>query len=276
MKYVLVIYFLCLQIMVGQQSQENSINNSKTLEGFYDLSQMEMPTKLYLLDNNLFHYYAIFGSVDLEVYGTYSIEGNEIKLQPNKELVQPYILYARHNNQLKDSISINYISPEHHREKVFFKVDQEWVTNPEVTGSFEEVSIKFKSKTIKDIKVNLTASQLRETPAFNTVELYSGEVSEGYNEFIMDNNRFYYMRKRLAKTPLVLEGDIIISDGKKRLQEPLHESDKEAITKYITKGGIFPDTTINRGNEFYKIDLKKEDSKPLLHLLKNGEIKEEY
>lgn len=276
MKYVLVIYFLCLQIMVGQQSQENSTNNSKTLEGFYDLSEMEMPTKLYLLDNNLFHYYSIFGSVDLEVYGTYRIEGNELKLQPNKELVQPYILYARHNDQLKDSISINYISPEHHREKMFFKVDQEWVTNPEVTGSFEEVLIKFKSKTLKNIKVNLTASQLRETPVFNTVELYFGEVSEGDNEFIMDNNRFYYMRKRLAKTPLLLEGDTIISGGEKRIREPLHESDKEAITKYITKGGIFSDTTINRGNEFYKIHLKKEDSKPLLHVLKNEKIKEEY
>ncbi|MEP2240318.1 MAG: hypothetical protein ABJI22_18265 [Maribacter sp.] len=274
MKYILVFYFFSLQVMFGQQPKGNEYNNV-SLEGFYDLSEMEMPTKLYLLDNNLFHYYSIYGSVDLELYGTYSINNNELQLHPSKELVQPYILYARHNEQLKDTISINYISPEHHREKMFFKIDEKWITSLKSAGSFKEVSIKFKSKTIKDIKVNLTASQLREKPVFNTVELYIGEVTESDNEFIMDNNRFYYMRKRLAKTPLLLEGNTIISGGEKRTQEPLHKSDKEAITKYITKGGIFPDTTINRGNEFYKIDLKKEDSKPLLHLLENGEVKEE-
>ena len=275
MKYILAIYFLSLSVMVAQQPQINSVKNSKTLEGFYDLSEMEMPTKLYLLDNNLFHYYAIFGSVDLEVYGTYSISGKELKLEPSKELVQPYVLYARHNDQLKDTISFNYISPEHHREKVFFKVDEEWVTNPESTGSFDEVSLKYNIATVKNIKVNLTASQIRETPTYNTVELYSGAVAKGYNEFLMDNNRFYYMRQRLAKEPLVVEGDKIISGGKERIREPLHESDKKAITRYIATGGFFRDTTINRDKEFHKIDLIKEDAKPLLHILKNGKIKEE-
>ncbi|MDO6470676.1 hypothetical protein [Maribacter sp. 1_MG-2023] len=275
MNYVLVIYFLSLQIMAGQQLQEKATNNNKTLEGFYDLSEMEMPTKLYLLDNNLFHYYAIFGSVDLEVYGTYSINGNELKLMPSKELVQPYVIYARHNDQLKDTISFNYISPEHHREKVFFKVDEEWVTNPQSTGSFDEILLKYNIATVKNIKVNLTASQIRETPTYNTVELYSGPVTKGYNEFLMDNNRFYYMRQRLAKEPLVVEGDKIISEGKERIREPLHESDKKAITRYISTGGFFRDTTINRDKEFYKIDLIKENAKPLLHILKNGKIKEE-
>ena len=275
MKYIIAIYFLRLSVMVAQQPQTNSENNNKTLEGFYDLSEMEMPTKLYLLDNNLFHYYAIFGSVDLEVYGTYSINGKELKLQPNKELVQPYVLYARRNDQLKDTISFNYISPEHHREKVFFKVDEEWVTNPQSTGSFDEVSLKYNIATVKNIKVNLTASQIRETPTYNTVELYSGPVTKEYNEFLMDNNRFYYMRQRLAKEPFVVEGDKIISRGKDRIREPLHESDKKAITKYIATGGFFRDTTINRDKEFYKIDLIKEDAKPLLHILKNGKIKEE-
>ncbi|WP_324028188.1 hypothetical protein QSV08_09735 [Maribacter sp. BPC-D8] len=275
MKYILAIYFLSLSIMVAQQPQTNSENNSKTLEGFYDLSEMEMPTKLYLLDNNLFHYYAIFGSVDLEIYGSYAIENNELHLQPTKELLQPYILFARHNNQLKDSISINYFSPEHYREKIFFKLDEKWVTNPENKGSLEEVLLKYNIGTVQNITVNLTASQIRETPVFNTVEMYSGEVSEGYNDFIMHYNRYYNMRKRMAKTPLLIDGNSIISGGEKRIQEPLHESDKEAIINYISKGGMFSDTTISRDNEFYKIVLKKEDAKPLLHLLKNGKITEE-
>ena len=57
----LIIFLLFLNIHLSYGQQVEVKNSITSIEGFYNLSGFETSKKLYLLNNNLFHYYAIFG-----------------------------------------------------------------------------------------------------------------------------------------------------------------------------------------------------------------------
>jgi len=273
MKNLITFCFLCLAVSCAEQVTVKEIT---FLEGVYDLSEKEVPTKLALLDNNLFHYYTSQDSLDVDVYGDYSIKDNEVRLHPQRELLQPYILYAGNNEKLKDSIVFDYTSSKKSREKLFFKVDDEWVTNPVHTDSLEDVFLKHKKNDVKKIVVNLMTRQQGETSDFNTLEMYSGVIPDGFNIFLLSYNYLYDVRKLIAQQRFKLKGTSIVFNEKEIIQEPLSEKDKGILTQLINEGGgMFSDITELLKYDFQKIALYKEDSKVTLSLLRNGEVQEE-
>ncbi|WP_282117914.1 hypothetical protein [Maribacter aquivivus] len=273
MKHIITLCFLCLCASCAEQVKIKEIT---FVEGVYDLSEKEVPTKLALLDNNLFHYYTLQDSVEIDVYGDYSIKDNEVRLHPKKELLQPYILFAGNNEELNDSIVFDYTSSKNRREKLFFKVDDEWITNPVYTDSLEDVFLKHKKSGVKSIVINLMSKQQGETAIFNTLDMYSGVIPEGYNNYLLSYNYYYDIRKRVAQQRFQLKGTSIIFKEKERIQDPVSEKDKKILTKSINEGGgLFSDITEILSYDFQKNKLYKEESKVKLSLLKNGEVREE-
>lgn len=238
--------------------------NTKTLEGYYDLSEFEMPASLFLLNNETFYFSAIFGAVDLEVYGTYTIKGDQLYFEPYEKLMQPYVLYARKNSVLKDAISFNYNEPEDdYNSLLVFAVNDQWVMQPDGHSDRGEVEFKVKTTALDSLKIGFPA-HIKIDSTIQVLETYTAEIKEGDNDFLLSYNRFYEMRRRFSKKPLQLKGDTIITGDKKRTKEPLRKEDKEKMIAFLNEYEMFPAEILSRENRFQKLALKKEIKKRTL------------
>jgi len=238
--------------------------SSKTIEGYYDLSEFEMPANLFLLNNKTFYYSAIFGAVDLEVYGDYTIVDDLLYFHPYEKQMQPYVLYARKNSALKDSISFNYIAPEDdYRSLLVFFVNGQWVMRPDGHSNRNEVEFKVKTTVLDSLKIGFPA-YIKPDSTIQVLETYTPNIKKGNNDFLLSYNRFFAMRRGFSKEPLQLEGDTIINGDKKRVKEALHKEDKEKMIAFFNEYEMFPDEIVSRENSFQKIALKKEIKKRTL------------
>lgn len=238
--------------------------SSKTIEGYYDLSEFEMPASLFLLDNLTFYYSAIFGAVDLEVYGDYTIESDQLYFHPYEKQMQPYVLYARKNSALKDSISFNYFEPEDdYRSLLVFFVNNQWVMRPDGHSDRNEVEFKVKTTVMDSLKIGFPA-YIKLDSTIQVLETYTADIKNGNNDFLLSYNRFYDMRRGFSKEPIQLEGDTIITGDKKRIKEPLRIEVKEKMIAFLNEYEMFPDEIVSRENSFQKIILKKEIKKRTL------------
>ncbi len=274
MKQIVILLILSVTVSFAQQEQKEH-ENSKTLEGYYDLSEFEMPARLFLLDNRSFHYSAIFGSVDLEIYGKYIIKENELRFHPDEDQMQPFILYGRKNKALKDSIAFNYYKPdEDYRYQVVFAADKQWIKSPLEEKKRHEVYFKVKQKRPKLLKIGYPALHIEVGNFLQVKETYAAEIPKGNNDFLLSYNRYYNMRKQFFKNPIQLKGDSMISGGKAKQKRLLAEGEREKMIAFLEKNEMFESIIESRGNIFKRIPLSSSTEKLKLQIKENGQLEE--
>ena len=268
MKKSTTISFLILSMVVFSQ-------NSKSLEGYYNLSEFEMAARLYLLDNNTFYYSAIFGSVDLEIYGTYAIEENALYFHPQEDQMQTFILYGRENKNLKGEIAFNYYKPEDsYQNQVVFGLDQQWVKRPLEQADNKGIEFTIKKQEVAAIKIGYPTYFDKVGRFFQVSNVVQAEVPTADNDFLLSYNRYASMRKQFSENPIQLKGDALINGKKTRQRKPLKERDKEKMKTFFKENKMFASTTESRGKVFQQIPLTIENSKPKLKVNKSGQLEE--
>jgi len=249
--------------------------DSKSLEGFYDLSEHEMPARLFLLDDNTFYYSAIFGSVDLEIFGKYTIENNQINFQPKEEQMQPFVLYGRENKTITNEVEFYYYKPEEDdRYKVVFSLDDNWVKNTAKQENENNVYFKVKQKELKLLKIGYPA-QFNETDNFFRVgQVSKATILNKNNAFVLTYNRYYSMRRQFASSAIPLDGENILSGEKIKKRENLQDGEREKIVKFLKEYKMFETSIVVKEKIYKKIELTIDSIKPKLERKANGVLKE--
>ncbi|WP_459210642.1 hypothetical protein [Aquimarina rhabdastrellae] len=151
MKRHFIFFFMScyMQLLFAQQEK------TTTVTGFYNMTQMEMASGLYLLEDASFYYYAIFGNVNLDLYGDYQIKEKEIKLEPEARFVNEFRVYGSQEQQLKNEIQIDYEASRGKRDKMLYiNVGNKWIPYITIENSRQEViSRTFKQQTTAAIQL---------------------------------------------------------------------------------------------------------------------------
>ena len=268
MKKITTICFLVFSIIGFTQ-------NSKTLEGYYNLSEFEMAARLFLLDNNTFYYSAIFGSVDLEIYGNYTIENNKLHLSPREEQMQPFALYGRENKTITNEVELYYYKPdEDDRYDLVFSLDDNWVKNTAKQENENEVYFKVKQKQPKVLKIGYPALFSEKDKFFRVGQVSKATIPSTNNAFVLTYNRYYNMRRQFASGAIPLEGENILSGEKVKKRQDLQEGEREKIVKFLKEYKMFEPNIVIKEKFYKKIVLTADSSKPLLEPKANGILKE--
>jgi len=268
MKKITIICFLAFSIIGFTQE-------SKSLEGYYNLSEFEMAARLFLLDNNTFYYSAIFGSVDLEIYGEYTIKDNQLHFYPQKEQMQTFILYGRENKSSKGTIELNYYKPEgSYRSLVVIGTDKQWVKRPIEQANNDEIKIVIKQQHITTLKIGYPTYFDRVGRFFQVTKVISAKIPKGNNDFVLSYNRYADMRQQFSKKPIQLKEDALVNGDKIRQMRPLQEGEREKIMTFFKENKMFEPIIESRGNVFQQILLATENSKPKLQKNKKGQLEE--
>ena len=228
--------------------------DSKSLEGYYDLSVHEAPSHLYLLHDNTFYYYSIFGSVDLEIYGTYSIDKNELKFYPQEDLLQSYVLYGRVNETYKDSIAFNYMqSDQNHRTQLVLGIENKWHKRSMLKMNDDEIYYKVNKKQLDSLEIGYPAHFDGAGNFIQVSEVMVAQIPKGFNDFLLPLNRFATMRKQFSKIPMQIDGEAIVNGEKTIQKEELKEGENKKIATFLKEREMFPPTMERRGAIFEKI-----------------------
>ena len=267
MKNSITIYLTLISLAVFSQ-------NPKSIEGYYNLSEHEMAARLFLLDDNTFYYSAIFGSVDLEIYGDYTIKDNTLQFHPQDDQMQPFILYARANKSLKNFISFNYYKERSYQKQIVFGVDKQWVKRPLEQENNDEVNFSIKKQQVSSLKIGYPAYHDKAGNFIQVTELYTAEIPSGKNDFLLSYNHYGDMRKQFSKNAMPLKGDAIVNKDRTINRQDLQEGEKEKIMTFFKEYKMFPDTIKRKGSVFNKIVLSKDDRKYKLKKNAKGQLEE--
>ena len=248
---------------------------SKSLEGYYNLSEFEMAARLYLLDDGQFYYSASFGSVDLEIYGNYTIENNSIKLHPREEQMQPFALYGRDNKTITNEVEFYYYKPdEDNRYDVVFSLDDNWVKNTAKQENENEVYFKVKQKQPKVLKIGYPALFSEKDNFFRVGQVSKATITNKDNAFVLNYNRYYSMRRQFTSAAMPLEDGNILSGEKVKKRQDLQEGEREKIVAFLKVHEMFESSITVKEKLYKKIALTTDSSKPLLKPEANGSLKE--
>ncbi|PIE47253.1 MAG: hypothetical protein CSA42_03985 [Gammaproteobacteria bacterium] len=102
-KYSLLVVLSVLATTVFAQ------NPYKDVAGFYEVNKMEFVSNLFLLEDKTFMFYATFGNVDIECWGNYTIEDDQITLQPDTNLMDEFEFYGTTNQT--ESLQVYFLVP---------------------------------------------------------------------------------------------------------------------------------------------------------------------
>lgn len=264
---MITIYTILLSIIANAQ-------NKKNIKGYYKLSEFEMSAQLVLLENGQFYYSAIFGSVDLYIFGTYTIENKNIIFQSTEEETQPFGLYGRENKTLTNEIEFFYYKPdEDHRFNVLFSLDDDWIKNTKEQEPQNEVYFKIKHKRLKTLKIAYPALFNKNENYFKIVQTNKASVPSKNNSFILTFNRYYAMRKQFINNPMVLDGENIVKGEKIIKRQEIPKGEEKKISSFINNHKLFKDTIEVKGKIYKKITQTVESSSPILKLTANGLLK---
>lgn len=247
----------------------NRIGFSQSLEGYYNLSQHEAPTHLYLLDDNTFYYYSIFGAVDLEIYGVYAINEGNLKFYPREDQLQSYVLYGRANETLKDSVAFNYMqSDQGRRTQLVIGIDKQWYKRAIVQINADEIQYKVNKAQIDSLEVGYPAHFDAAGNFIQVSEIVVAQIPKGMNDFLLPLNRYATMRTRFSKIPMQINGDVILSGEKEIQREDLKEGEHKEIAAFLKARQLFAPTTESRGNTFKRIAVVNQNRRIKLQLNK--------
>ena len=269
MKKTIAIYLLTLSMLTS------CAQNNKTISGYYNLSEFEMPASLSLLDNGQFYYSAIFGAVDLEIYGTYTIEDNSIIFHPKDEQMQPFGLYGREDKTLTNEVEFFYYKPnEDYRYNVVFSLDDNWVKNTEEQENKTEVYFKTKHRHLKALKIGYPTLFNKTKNYFKVSQGYKATIPSKNNSFILTFNRYYFMRKQFASAPTPLDGENILQGEKVIKKQEIPKGEAKKIAKFIDEHQIFKNSIVVKEKTYKKITQIVDNANPKLKLTTNGELEE--
>lgn len=182
------------------------VNKYQQAAGSYNLSGFEMASRLYLLEDRNFLFFASFGNVDLEVYGSYTIsETDIIELSPNKELLDHFFVYGGKSNE-SDKVVFNYKKPyDEEAEKVTVIID----------GAAYDLS-EFNEEDVARITVEMPKNRTFKIEYSNRKY---GNVSESFaipedmNDVRIYHNYYADMTKEFCQSQLEISKDVLISNG---------------------------------------------------------------
>ncbi|HBS12961.1 MAG TPA: hypothetical protein DEO36_10560, partial [Flavobacteriaceae bacterium] len=265
-KLKIMAIFLTLSINTGFSQ------NQKSIEGFYNLSKFEMFAKLYLLDNNTFYYMAAFGSVDLEVYGNYIIQDNNLFFQAIDEQTQPFILYARTDKALKDSLAFTYENPnESNREFIVFAADNPWFRNPTAKSyHVDKEYFKIGKQQIDTLKVGYPAHRDKAGNFIKVSSKYTAKIPKGNNDFFFLYNHHYKMRKQVEGIDIQIKENALVIEDRTVKRQDLKKINKEKMMAFFKSQKMFSDTIENKGKTYQRIAMNTSYEQPVLKINKDG------
>lgn len=211
----------------------------KTAQGFYNLSEFEMASGIYLLENKTFFFFASFGNVDLKTYGTYKIQDGLLTLQPDKELMQEFYIYGRTNRVQSDNITITYRKPIEKRAERIMIND---IKFPEFSSEKKFVSISM-GHSSEFLKIEYSTY-------LNRKEYISVQLADSIDELLIFHNYYAHMvRDFCNKNSFTIRNKVLTSNNQvSRKKEISKEVMNELILFIDNKRN---DNTFNLGGEAY-------------------------
>jgi len=253
-----------LSIKNSAPEQPNILTKTgRTISGFYNLSGFEMAAKIYLLDNYYFFYSATFGSVDLEIYGTYSIVDDKIFLHPNVEQMQPYILYANEDETTKATTFSISKTRLNEQDEIYISINNKWFSEPK--SSKIEEPIAFDLPKNKNGELTFGVAYLNGEFAILKNTYHTENIGHA-NNFIISANPYARMRRQFSNMPLMLKGDAIINNSaneKITKRQDIDDKLQDSIIQFIDENSRYKSVISHENKTYFK--------KPLTTV--SGEVK---
>lgn len=223
-----------------------SQNAYEKAEGYYNLSEFEVASGLYLLKDKTFFFFSTFGNVDLKLYGTYSIsDNNKLSFKIADELKKEFYVYGYTSETLSETIHLEYEKPyEQKTEQLYAIIKDQRYDFPEFDTDKTLVSLDISSSS--NTLLSLGYKYLDKDYISTTVNL------NGANSIVIYHNYFYDMTMEVSKMAFVLENGLLKQDAnnlKTYQKKFLKENVITQVTEFITT--LKNRTTVMRNGIIY-------------------------
>ena len=221
-------FFSLLFLFVFQWSYTQS--TYEKAEGYYNLSEFEVASGLYLLKNHTFFYFASFGNVDLKIYGTYEISDKDVLLlNVDDELKKEFYVYGFKTERPSEIIHIDYEEPyDNKTENLYLKTKSKRIQFPKFSSDNSTVSIEIPAVTNTLLSIGYT--YLNKDTLSTTVNL------DGMNSLVIYHNYYYDMIMEVSKMSFILENNQLKQTGansKSYVKKNLKEDVIQQVNDFI-------------------------------------------
>ena len=224
---------------------------SDKIEGTYNMGGFEMAGSIVFLDTYQFFYSLSVGSLDLITYGAYHLKNGKLKLKVPEEQKQPFVVYGRKNENLKDSVQVNYYN-YNARSNPLFKVNKQWYALEELKqqGRMQQHgvdSFRIAVKKLSSMEIGIKKERNNDS-SFALKSLMKMEKASEFNDFIIAYNVANKEITEFEKSTFSFNKEYEFKGKKKR---PITEEEKENVLDYIIENKSFP--YYIRSKKFQKI-----------------------
>lgn len=236
-KYSLLIIFLVLSTTFFAQTEYHNA------EGLYKVSKMEQVSGFYLLKDKTFLYHAVFGNADLEFWGNYELENNQLTLKPDTFLMDEFEFYG--TTTKNDSLQVYFLKPQLQN----FKITVQSGSVKKEFPSFKKDD-QFTSVTLPKTKNNqliVTYNSLENT----TVKTLKIQLNDTTNEVRILHNYYASMIRKFVKAQPV---DLINSEYKTKNKEKISEKLIKRIKRRISRKRKFT-SFVKEGKQYDKLSI---------------------
>lgn len=206
-------------------------NKYKEFEGFYNLSEFETAAGAYFLESKEFYFYASFGNVDLQMYGTYEINSkNEITLFVDKDLLNEFYIYGTHNDKLKDRLELTYARPyDDKAEHLFVQIQGEKLKTFDFSKD-DNSTLTLKMPTSRTFKISYVNPESMANIA------YEKNLPEGINEIRIFHNYYFEMISQISGVQWLWKDNTLVhplhNEGSSEKQE-INEETRAEMFEYL-------------------------------------------
>lgn len=216
-RYFLAFFVLFINTIYAQQKQTS-------IEGYYNLSEFEMASGIYLLENKSFFYFASFGGVDLKIYGNYKVEKDSLFVfYPDEELLQDFYAYAQETNTEKDSVLIKFNRP-------YQEINEKLIINkvhfPDFTPDKNTVSISIKNP-------KSTILKLEYPSRYKNKENLSFKYNNNTEDIIMIHNYYANMIRSFCLSTYKFKENYLIENKKEVARKEINEKIINEVLEFI-------------------------------------------
>lgn len=230
-KHSLLIALVVLSTSIFAQTEYHNA------EGLYKVSKMEQVSGFYLLKDKTFLYHAVFGNADLEFWGNYELENNQLTLKPDTFLMDEFEFYG--TTTKSDSLQVYFFKPLLQNFKITVQSGNVKKEFPSFKKDEQFVSVTLP----KSNQLTVTYNSLENT----TVKTLKTQLSDTTNEVRILHNYYASMIRKFAKAQPI---NLINSEYKTKNKEKISEKLIKRIKRRISRKRKF--TSFTKEGKLYK------------------------